>query len=145
MERDDARVRKPSADMGALASRPAMADLELTVDAQGLAPPCTLAARLVVPASHPVLAGHFPGAPLVPGVLLLDAVRLAWERASGRAAALVAVDHARWLAPVAPGVALALRADVAAAGEHLAVAGEWLAAAHRVATFTLRLVERPRS
>jgi 3-hydroxymyristoyl/3-hydroxydecanoyl-(acyl carrier protein) dehydratase len=120
-----------------------VADLDLTVDACAGAAPCPLTARLIVPPAHPVLAGHFPGAPLVPGVLLLDAVRLAWERASGRGAAMVGVDDARWLAPVAPGVAVTLHAQVhaAAAGE-LTVDGEWRAAAGRVATFTVRLAER---
>jgi 3-hydroxymyristoyl/3-hydroxydecanoyl-(acyl carrier protein) dehydratase len=36
------------------------------------------------PATHPVFAGHFPGQPIVPGVLLLDHVRLAIQNDSGR-------------------------------------------------------------
>ena len=27
---------------------------------------------LIIPAEHPALAGHFPGMPILPGVLLLD-------------------------------------------------------------------------
>ncbi len=30
------------------------------------------AAEFMVPPEHPVFAGHFPGRPLVPGVMLLD-------------------------------------------------------------------------
>jgi 3-hydroxymyristoyl/3-hydroxydecanoyl-(acyl carrier protein) dehydratase len=37
-----------------------------------------------VPAEHPSLAGHFPGNPVVPGVLLLDHVLHALERSTGR-------------------------------------------------------------
>ncbi len=119
-----------------------MADLELTVDALGLASPCALTAQLVVPPEHPVLAGHFPGAPVVPGVLLLDAVRLAWQRACGCRVVLAGVDDARWFAPVAPGTAVLLRArvEVGARGE-VVVDGEWHAAERRVAAFTLRLAE----
>ena len=32
----------------------------------------TLKARSVVPAKSPVFEGHFPGMPLVPGVLLIE-------------------------------------------------------------------------
>lgn len=33
-----------------------------------------ITAHIVVPQDHPSLAGHFPGHPIVPGVVLLDAV-----------------------------------------------------------------------
>src|SRR3981081_1430529 len=33
-----------------------------------------------VPAEHPALAGHFPGAPILPGVLLLDEMVCAVEQ-----------------------------------------------------------------
>lgn len=37
-----------------------------------------------VPADHPSLPGHFPGQPIVPGVLLLDHVLVALQQATGR-------------------------------------------------------------
>lgn len=42
-----------------------------------------------VPADHPSLPGHFPGRPIVPGVLLLDRVLEALQRRTGRASARV--------------------------------------------------------
>jgi 3-hydroxymyristoyl/3-hydroxydecanoyl-(acyl carrier protein) dehydratase len=35
--------------------------------------------------SHPALPGHFPGRPIVPGVLMLDCVLAEIQRATGRA------------------------------------------------------------
>lgn len=40
--------------------------------------------RFLLSAAHPALAGHFPGCPLAPGVLLLDALL---EAAAGEGAA----------------------------------------------------------
>lgn len=61
----------------------------------------TVAARLCVPPEHPALPGHFPGRPVVPGVLLLDAVlEAAGAAGAGRPARLI---RAKFAAPVLPG------------------------------------------
>lgn len=60
----------------------------------------------VVPPDHPAFAGHFPGQPIVPGVVLLDhAIALAgqWLR---REPGSWRVDNAKFLHPVGPGAAL---------------------------------------
>ncbi len=57
--------------------------------------------RFIVPPDHPALPGHFPGRPIVPGVLLLDAVMGA-VRASG-AGEPVGLLRAKFPAPVLPG------------------------------------------
>lgn len=53
-----------------------------------------------IAASHPALPGHFPGAPVVPGVVLLERVAAAAERAFGaRIAGLPQVKFQRPLRP----------------------------------------------
>lgn len=67
--------------------------------------------RLSFPAGHPVFAGHFPGQPIVPGVLLLDAAVHAVQQAlaaGAGAATTCQVQSAKFLSPVAPGEILHL-------------------------------------
>lgn len=51
-------------------------------------------------ADHPSLPGHFPGRPLVAGVLLLEQVALALR--AWRAERLACVREAKFIAPLAP-------------------------------------------
>jgi len=59
-------------------------------------------ADLLVAASHPCLPGHFPGNPVVPGVLVLDAVVAALERWSGGPVALAGMPQVKFLQPLLP-------------------------------------------
>lgn len=65
---------------------------------------CELALEFA--ADHPAFAGHFPGVPIVPGVLLLDAAVHA-AQAQG-ALAVRGVASAKFLKPVGPGEKLLL-------------------------------------
>jgi 3-hydroxyacyl-[acyl-carrier-protein] dehydratase len=57
--------------------------------------------QLCIPPEHPCLPGHFPGHPLVPGVLLLEHVATALR--AWRAQRLARVLEAKFLAPLHPG------------------------------------------
>lgn len=56
----------------------------------------------IVEPSHPSLPGHFPGNPIVPGVVLLDRVLEAIEAAHGPLAAL-RLPQVKFLQPLLPG------------------------------------------
>ena len=84
-------------------------------------------ARWTVPADHPAFPGHFPGRPIVPGVVLLDKLVQAVE-AGGRK--VNAIGSAKFLNPVGPGATLdfswtagssgSLRFEIARAGSVVA-------------------------
>ena len=65
--------------------------------------------RFCIDAQHQSLPGHFPGQPVVPGVVLLDRVEAALQRAGmGRLRRLFAV---KFLSPLLPGQAADLNAS----------------------------------
>ena len=70
----------------------------------------TPAGSFAIPADHPSLPGHFPGHPIIPGVLLLAEVfaLLATAHPGLRVAGLL---HAKFLRPVRPGEAMALASE----------------------------------
>ena len=62
----------------------------------------------VIPAEHPSLAGHFPGNPIVPGVLILQEVWLALTAWNGDAC-LRAIPVVKFMAPLRPGQVFSIR------------------------------------
>ncbi len=66
-----------------------------------------------VAADHPIFAGHFPGRPIVPGVMLLEWVLAEVSLALGRAPAAVRVREAKFFLPLEPGQRAQLHVDAA--------------------------------
>ena len=66
------------------------------------------ATTFTIDARHPALAGHFPGSPVLPGVVLLDETVRVLEQAQGSAAMRWTVGAAKFLKPVQPGETLTL-------------------------------------
>jgi 3-hydroxyacyl-[acyl-carrier-protein] dehydratase len=70
----------------------------------------TFATSCVIPVDHPSLSGHFPGTPIVPGVVVLDEVTAAlaeWRKGSR----LIGIPFVKFLAPIKPGQSFAIAFD----------------------------------
>ena len=66
-------------------------------------------ATFTIAADHPAIAGHFPGNPLVPGVVLLDEAIALIERARGVTFGTLRLASAKFLLPVKPPAMLTVR------------------------------------
>ena len=63
---------------------------------------------ITVPADHPAFVGHFPGHPVLPGVVLLAEVVAGVERCLGLPMDRIVIKVAKFHAPVSPGATLAV-------------------------------------
>lgn len=61
--------------------------------------------NFIVPVTHPAFAGHFPGQPVLPGVVLLDLILAAADLA-GHGLRLQGIAQVKFLRPVGPGEAV---------------------------------------
>lgn len=96
--------------------RRAMTDMRLTgpvqVDRTG---PDRIAAVTAIDTGMALLAGHYPGFPIYPGVALVECVRRALAAAVGGGLELEAVESTRFKSPVVPGDEITI--DAAAVGD----------------------------
>ena len=63
---------------------------------------------ITVPADHPAFVGHFPGHPVLPGVVLLAEVLAGVERCLRLPMDRIVIRVAKFHAPVSPGATLAV-------------------------------------
>jgi 3-hydroxymyristoyl/3-hydroxydecanoyl-(acyl carrier protein) dehydratase len=73
-------------------------------------------AHWIVPPDHPAFAGHFPGNPILPGVVLLDIALQIIVNASGIALDICELDSVKFLSPALPGDELLIRHTITAGG-----------------------------
>ncbi len=74
------------------------------------------ATHWTVPLDHPAFAGHFPGTPILPGVVLLDTALHAIAQASGIALTHCEISAVKFLSPAHPGDALVIQHEISASG-----------------------------
>ncbi|MBR0567184.1 beta-hydroxyacyl-ACP dehydratase [Azoarcus sp. L1K30] len=80
--------------------------------------------ELHIAPAHPAFAGHFPGRPIVPGVVLLDEVARALTAALGLDRPRWQVGQVKFVRPVGPGESVVLRWKPAATHGAIAFAIE---------------------
>ena len=71
---------------------------------------------LAIANDHPAYQGHFPGHPLLPGVVLLAEALAAIEQGMPPPASGWTVESAKFLIPVEPGTPLTLSHEAGASG-----------------------------
>ena len=74
------------------------------------------ATHWIVPKDHPAFAGHFPGTPILPGVVLLDIALQAIADISGIALDTCEISSVKFLSPAKPGDELTIQHSRSASG-----------------------------
>jgi 3-hydroxymyristoyl/3-hydroxydecanoyl-(acyl carrier protein) dehydratase len=85
----------------------------------------------IVPPEHPAFAGHFPGTPVLPGVVLLDVALHSITEARGIALDLCEISSVKFLSPAHPGDELEIQHSLSAIGT---IRFEIMAGARKIAS-----------
>ncbi len=72
--------------------------------------------HLTIPTDHPAFAGHFPGTPIVPGVVLLDEALHAIALATGISPATCHISSVKFLSPLKPRESVVIEYETQANG-----------------------------
>ena len=97
---------------------------------------------LLIAPDHPAFAGHFPGVPMVPGVVLLDAAIHAAQQTLRRSTSgdslntACQISSVKFLSPVGPGETLSISCTPCASGS---IRFDISSGSRKVATGTLVL------
>ena len=75
--------------------------------------PAPVEADFAIAADHPSLPGHFPGQPVVPGVVVLDRVLAAAEALLGTTPPALRMPQVKFVRPLLPGQPARLRLEPA--------------------------------
>ena len=100
---------------------------------------------LRIDANHPAFAGHFPGRPIVPGVVLLDQVLIAiapWLAALPGASSIpphCEIVNTKFLSAVAPGELLQLQATRQAGEEEETIRFDLVGTTRKVASGIIKI------
>lgn len=68
-----------------------------------------VAFTFMIAPDHPALPGHFPGYPVVPGVVIIDEVLRAIERTASLCIRITGAPSIKFLAPLLPGEVATIR------------------------------------
>jgi len=71
---------------------------------------------LKIPANHPAFAGHFPGTPIVPGVVLLDEILHVISLDTGLDETAWQISSVKFLSPLKPGESVVIEHEQLANG-----------------------------
>ncbi len=96
---------------------------------------------LPIAPDHPAFAGHFPGAPIVPGVVLLDEALHAIGKLLEIDLSACEISAVKFLSPVRPGESVSVRHGVLGNGT---VRFEIVSGERNIATGSIRLPETVR-
>jgi 3-hydroxymyristoyl/3-hydroxydecanoyl-(acyl carrier protein) dehydratase len=104
--------------------------------------PASFRAEFCFDPALPVFKGHFPGRPLVPGVLEIEAARCAAESFAGKRYDIVRVDKAKFTAAVTPGDVMIVEGSLATTPEGVQMKATLSVGKASAATLVMLLRER---